>query len=97
MLDGTPYEVVVVTHDGRMLATAGFPIPAPALGGPRPEGRGDCSPAPQPAFTIESFARWVQRSSCQTIRAVRSSQSGFRRMIDATASFSSIAPQFAGA
>jgi FAD:protein FMN transferase len=29
MLDGTPYEAVIVTHDGRMLATAGFPIAAP--------------------------------------------------------------------
>jgi thiamine biosynthesis lipoprotein len=31
MLDGTPYEAVVVTHDGRMLATPGFPITAPTL------------------------------------------------------------------
>ena len=31
MLDGTPYEAVVVTHDGRMLATPGFPIAAPKL------------------------------------------------------------------
>ena len=31
MLDGTPYEAVVVTHDGRMLATPGFPIAAPTL------------------------------------------------------------------
>jgi hypothetical protein len=31
MLDGTPYEAVVVTHDGRMLATSRFPITAPTL------------------------------------------------------------------
>jgi hypothetical protein len=31
MLDGTPYEAVIVAHDGRMLATPGFPIAAPTL------------------------------------------------------------------
>ena len=28
MVEGTPYEAVIVTHDGRMLATPGFPIAA---------------------------------------------------------------------
>ncbi|MDX6524391.1 MAG: FAD:protein transferase [Gaiellales bacterium] len=29
MVEGTPYEAVIVTHDGRMLATPDFPIAAP--------------------------------------------------------------------
>jgi thiamine biosynthesis lipoprotein len=29
MVEGTPYEAVIVTHDGRMLATPRFPIAAP--------------------------------------------------------------------
>jgi thiamine biosynthesis lipoprotein len=28
MVEDTPYEAVIVTHDGRMLATPGFPIAA---------------------------------------------------------------------
>jgi thiamine biosynthesis lipoprotein len=28
MVDGTPYEAVIVTRDGRMLATPGFPVAA---------------------------------------------------------------------
>ena len=31
MVDGTPYEAVIVTRDGRMLATPGFPIAARQL------------------------------------------------------------------
>jgi thiamine biosynthesis lipoprotein len=30
MVEGTPYEAVIVTHEGRMLATPGFPIAAHA-------------------------------------------------------------------
>jgi FAD:protein FMN transferase len=29
MVEGTPYEAVIVTQDGRMLATPGFPVAAP--------------------------------------------------------------------
>jgi len=42
MVEGTPYEAVIVTHDGRMLATPGFPIaPArPGSAGVAPAGYG---------------------------------------------------------
>jgi thiamine biosynthesis lipoprotein len=42
MVEDTPYEAVIVTHDGRMLATPGFPI------GPARPGSAGATPAEHP-------------------------------------------------